>query len=98
MTYLHYPSRWCAFCPTLQDCKLSAQIATAAAAKKSKSLWAAFRGTTHAHSLCVATATRLLRSAPQLRHIAWTNRFVCTVIRVMLGAWGPLRLAKITRS
>ena len=32
---------------------------------RSKSLWALFPGTTHAHSLCVATATRLFRSIPQ---------------------------------
>lgn len=65
---------------------------------KSKSLWAPFRGTTHAHSLCVATATRRLRSIPQKVAHAWTNGFVYILISSVLWAQGPLGRAEITCS
>lgn len=66
----------------LADCELSALNA---GAKKANSLWAPFRGTTHAHSLCGASATRLLRSIPGSGVHACTNGFVVHINQFNVG-------------
>lgn len=56
-----------------------------------QSLWAPFRGTTHAHSLCVWPLQRdSSEVSRKLRAHAWTNGFVYILISSVWRAQGPL--------